>query len=173
MSPYQSPPASSVEALGLAELRGVSFPAVEYCGVAAIVHTVESVRMPFRSGAEGHTVAQMYMHDEPVGQPGEPASMQLLPTPGNILAMARHQLIDTRNELADDWHRIPLDGTDLTLAIMKSIKGRSIKGVQYDACVSYLIDPVRNQQHLYFALAGSETVEQLIIPYPTLEEQPS
>jgi hypothetical protein len=173
MSPYQSPPASPIEALGMAELRGVSLPAVEYCGVVAIMHSSESVRMPFKSGAEGHTEAQMYMHGEPLGQAGEPASVQLLPTSGNILIMARHQLIDTRNELADDWHRIPLDGTDLTLAIMRSIKQRPINGVCYDACVSYLLDPLRKQEHVYFALADSETLEQLIIPYPTLEEQPN
>jgi hypothetical protein len=140
--------------------------AAEYCGVLAVVYGTDTRRITFRSGALGLTNVRLCLELETPDTPLETKTSWCPERPGNLLFIPENALIDTRIEVSSEWHRIPYDGRDLTLAIMHSLATREVDGVRYDACVTYGYDAVARAQRIIYALPDSTAPERRLVPLP-------
>jgi hypothetical protein len=159
----------SAPALAEAEPSQLSMPTVERVGLLVILHSDLSRRIPFTSGAMGHTNSQVHIAGK---LPGEGEGEMVHSLQGNVLVVPRAALIDTHREIAPYGTSLSFGGKHLLQSINEVLMGRDIKaagmdaaekGVRYDACIS-LFDEVKGWEEVIVATSGSPDLLRLTIP---------
>lgn len=148
------------------ELASAPYAAIEKIGLLAITHSDQSIRVPFVSGAVGHTEAQIHIEGLPHQDADGHSSLILPSQPGNILLIPREALIDTHREILPYGNSISFGGEHLVKGIMRVLSGRMTGGVRYDAVMSYFDDPVKQAQEIVYATPRSQDAVTLYLPRP-------
>lgn len=148
-------------------------PYTEPVGLLAVIQSPTSQNIPFKSGAEGFTDAQVHIVGEHLDREilGKSLGWVSLSYPtevGNVLLIPRETLIDTSNELAKRFseYQTPFNGMHLTAAIMSLLSVRDLDNVRYDACVSYFVNPVTGNKEVACATPGASNPAFLRLPLP-------
>jgi hypothetical protein len=149
-----------------AEVVVLPTPLVEKVGMLAIMHSEDSARTTFASGAVGHTAAQVHIDGRLAAPATGQISVMLPEQPGNVLVIPRQALVDTSLELMRHGpSSVKFNGEHLLKGVMRVISGREFGGVRYDAAISYFADPVKQAEEVVYATTSSQDMVTLYIPW--------
>ena len=151
-------------ALAEEERPSIASLPVEYVGMLAIMHSENSVRVPYVSGAIGHTDSHVHMEGKLAGRVEGQVSLTIQ---GNILFVPRAGLIDTHREIAPYGTPLSFGSKHLLQSISEALMGRPIGGVRYDACISLFDDSVNEWEEVMNATSGSPDLLRLNVPRPS------
>jgi hypothetical protein len=150
-----------------AEIVVLPTPLVEKVGMLAIMHSDNSRRISFTTGAVGHTQAQVHIEGRLAGPVARHVSVMLPKHQGNVLVIPRPALVDTSLELMRHGQSsVKFNGEHLLKGVMRVLADREFDGVRYNAAISYFDDPIKRAEEIVYATTGSQDIVTLYIPHP-------